>query len=290
VTTPALSCVILTRGDRPAELERAICSIRAQHGEQMEVVLVLNGVLEEPEVPSGVVVERLDVNMGVPGGRNAGIRRASGDVIVFLDDDGWLPDPGSADRLRSAFRRDQRLAIVSFRIVDPDTGRTERRHVPRLRAGDPERSSFVTTYLGGACAIRRSVIDSCGDFAASFFFGHEESDFAWRALDRGHHIRYDAGLVMYHPNRRAAGRHASYHYLNARNRVWLARRRLPGVLAVLYVLTWTTLQAARERSMQAYRQWAAGVLAGVQEPPGPRQRMRWRTVLAMTALGRPPVI
>ena len=38
-----LSCVILTMGDRPAELARAIGSALAQQGDGMEVVVVGNG-------------------------------------------------------------------------------------------------------------------------------------------------------------------------------------------------------------------------------------------------------
>ena len=54
-------------------------------------------------------------------------------------------------------RRTRELGIISFRIADPETGVTQRRHVPRLRASDPMRSSRVTTFLGGANAVRTQV-------------------------------------------------------------------------------------------------------------------------------------
>ncbi|HEY7720071.1 MAG TPA: hypothetical protein VH915_15005, partial [Pedococcus sp.] len=41
---PTLSCVVLTRGDRPAELARALESLRSQQGEPVETVVVGNGV------------------------------------------------------------------------------------------------------------------------------------------------------------------------------------------------------------------------------------------------------
>lgn len=291
--TPArslsLSCVILTQGERPVELDRAIESLRSQHGEPVEIVLVANGGCEVP-ARNGVDLVRLPNNVGIPAGRNAGTRRTTGDVVVYLDDDGWLPDRGSAHRLRDAFRADPRLGVVSFRILDPATGRTERRHVPRLRVGNPERSSDVTTFLGGACAIRRSVIEECGEFADRFFYGHEETDFAWRALDRGHRIRYDAGLLMYHPGGGAAERHRDFYYFNARNRVWVARRHLPPPLGVLYVATWTLLTAARERRLSALHRWGQGFLAGLREDPGTRRPLSWRTIWTMTVLGRPPVV
>ncbi|NEE38817.1 glycosyltransferase family 2 protein, partial [Streptomyces sp. SID7982] len=65
------------------------------------------------------------------------------DALLFLDDDGLLPNQDTAELCRQAFEADPKLGIVTFRIADPDTGATQRRHVPRLRAADPMRSSRV---------------------------------------------------------------------------------------------------------------------------------------------------
>lgn len=43
------------------------------------------------------------------------------------------------------FAAEPGLGVLSFRVVDPGTGAGARWHVPRLRAGHPERSSVVTT-------------------------------------------------------------------------------------------------------------------------------------------------
>ena len=66
-----------------------------------------------------------------------------------------------------------------------ETGTTQRRHVPRLRASDPLRSSRVTTFLGGANAVRTTVFQQVGLLPDEFFYAHEETDLAWRALDAG---------------------------------------------------------------------------------------------------------
>src|SRR4029450_13889085 len=44
-------------------------------------------------------------------------------------------------------------------------------------------------------------------------------------------------------------RHALFWRLNARNRVWLARRRLPWLLAGGYLATWTMITLTRLRSL-----------------------------------------
>jgi GT2 family glycosyltransferase len=285
--TASVSCVILTMGDRPAELERAVASIVAQQGDPADIVVVGNGV-RLPVLPAGARAVSLPANVGIPAGRNAGARATSGDLVLFLDDDGWLPRTDALERLRAEFA-DPRLGIVSFRIADPVTGATQRRHVPRLRAGDPLQSGAVTTFLGGACMVRRAVLDQVGGLPDEFFYAHEETDLAWRALDAGWSIRYDAGTEMLHPATSPA-RHASYYRMNARNRVWLARRRLPAPLVPAYLGVWVLLTVARTRDVRLLRTWAAGFVEGWRGDPGERRPMSWRTVARMTRLGRPPVV
>ncbi|MGH3098972.1 MAG: glycosyltransferase family 2 protein [Streptosporangiales bacterium] len=282
-----LSCVVLTMGDRPTELRRGLDSVRAQRGEPIEIVVVGNGA-PVSGLGDDVVHVSLPENVGLPAGRNRGAEASHGDVICFLDDDGWYPDEGLGDWVRARFATDPNLGVLSFRIVDED-GASARRHVPRLRAGDPLRSGEVTTFLGGACAIRRAVIDEVGGLPDEFFWTHEETDFAWRALEAGYRIVYDAHAVMGHPCTSPA-RHANFYRMNARNRVWLARRNLPLPLAVGYVGDWVALTLARERSLASLRPWFRGLSEGLSAPAGARRPISWRTAWRMTRLGRPPVV
>ena len=288
-----LGAVVLTMGNRPAELTALLDSVVAQRGPAIEVVVVANGV-DVPPLPEGVRGIRTEENLGIPGGRNVGIEAfghdgAEVDVVLFLDDDGLLPQDDDAEKLRAAFAADPRLGIVSFRIADPDSGETQRRHVPRLRAADPLRSSRVTTFLGGASAVRSTVFAQAGQLPGEFFYGHEETDLAWRALDAGWEIEYRADILLHHP-KTAPSRHAVYNRNIARNRVWLARRNLPALLVPVYLGTWILLTLARRPSGEALRAWFGGFAEGWRTPCGPRRPMRWGTVWRMTRLGRPPVI
>lgn len=283
-----VSCVLLTMGNRPAELRRAIQSVQEQEEIDAEIIVVGNGA-DLPSLPKGAVSVRLPANVGIPEGRNQGVASSSGDILLFLDDDGWYRSRRLLRRIRDRFAADPALGALSFRIADPDGGPDQRRHVPRLRAGDPRRSSRVTTFLGGACAIRRSAYEEGGGLPGGFFYAHEETDLAWRILDAGYHIDYDADLVMYHPAV-APTRHTDFFRLNARNRVWLARRNLPWPLPVCYLATWVAVTILRERSWSALRSWFAGFREGWREDPGERRPIRWATVWRMTTMGRPPVI
>jgi GT2 family glycosyltransferase len=287
-----LSCVILTMGSRPAELDRAVASALAlghgARGGAVEVVVVGNGV-DVPSAPPGVMTVRLPGNVGVAAGRNAGVAACAGDVVLFLDDDGWYPDPGLGEHVASRFAGDPALAVLSFRVADPGGGPGARWHVPRLRASDPQRSSAVTTFAGGACAIRRSAYQEAGGLPAQFFYGHEETDLAWRLLGLGYRLEYDAAARICHPALPNA-RHAIWFRLDGRNRVLLARRNLPWPLAAAYLLDWLALTVLRERSASTLRAWLAGFGEGWRMDAGERHPLSASTAWRMTRAGRPPVI
>ena len=107
----------------------------------------------------------------------------------------------------------------------------------------------MTTFLGGAAAIRRSAYLAAGGLPDLFFYGHEETDLAWRLIDRGYRLEYDAAARMCHhtlPN----ARHSTFRRQDGRNRVLLARRNLPWPLAAVYLADWMALTVARERGQR----------------------------------------
>jgi GT2 family glycosyltransferase len=276
-------------GNRPDELRRAIESTAPLRAAGADLVVVGNGA-DPGDVPPGVTTVRLAENAGVAGGRNAGVGKCAGDVVLFLDDDGWYPEPATlGDHVTARFCADPRLAVLSFRVADPAGGAGGRWHVPRLRASDPGRSSVVTTFAGGACAIRRSAYLEAGGQPASFFFGHEETDLSWRLMDLGYRLEYDAKAVMCHPAVPNA-RHATWYRVEARNRVWVARRNLPWPLAVVYLADWIVITVLRERGSGGLRAWFAGFADGWKLDPGPRRPISLRTAWRMTRAGRPPII
>lgn len=294
MSTPLrLGAVIITMGNRPAELAHLLESVARQRGPKIEIAVVCNGA-PVSGLPADVRTVELPENLGIPGGRNAGIEAfgphgSDVDVLLFLDDDGSLPGEDTGELVREAFAADPALGIVSFRIADPESGVTQRRHVPRLRAADPLRASRVTTFLGGANAVRTTVFQQVGGLPDAFFYAHEETDLAWRALDAGWMIDYRPDMVLHHPLT-APSRHASYHHNVARNRVWLARRNLPALLVPVYLGVWMLLTVVRWPGAQAVRAWFAGFRQGWATPCGPRRPMAWRTVWRLTRLGRPPII
>ncbi|MEU2085961.1 glycosyltransferase family 2 protein [Streptomyces albus] len=288
--TPRYGAVLLTMNDRPEEFPRALASLLAQRDVELEVVVVGNGV--EPEhVPDGVRTVTLPENVGIPGGRQAGVEALTSapELLFFLDNDAVLPDPGLLAGLAAELARDPRRGYVQPRIADPGTGATLRRWVPRLRAGDPERAGTVTVMAEGIVVIRADAFEQAGGWPGHFFLFHEGVDLAWRLWDAGWTGYYAASHVVHHPATDPA-RHAVYHRLVARNRVWLALRNLPAVLIPGYLAVWALLTPTRLRGADALRAWWSGLGEGLRGGWGARRPMGWRTVWRLTRAGRPPVV
>jgi GT2 family glycosyltransferase len=280
---------VLTQGTRPDDLRRALESILAQRGVVLDIVCVGNG-WQPSGLPGGVAGLALAENLGIPAGRNAGVGVVSGDYIFFLDDDASIPSPTFLIDAIGIMVADPRIGLVQPRVVDPLGLTNPRRWTPRIRKGDPQVSSPVFSVWEGAVLLPRRVFDAIGGWAAPFFYAHEGIELAWRVWNEGLVTWYAGDLVANHPAIEPT-RHSYYYRLNARNRVWLAKRNLPAILVPIYVGSWTAIQILRwARRPAALRAWFGGWLAGWREDAGERRPMRWRTVFRMTAAGRPPIV
>lgn len=274
--------VVLTRGDRREPLDRAIESVGAS-----AALVVANGVPGvDLGLPPACRLVTNETNVGVPAGRDLGLRATTELVVGFLDDDA-VAARGIADDITAAFDRDPRLGAVALRLVDED-GRTARRHVPRFGGRDPERGGDVALFLGGACAIRREAYDDVGGYFTDLFYGHEEVELCWRLVDRGWTIRYLPGATVFHP-RTDIGRHPDGWSMTGRNRVWIARRTLPWPVAVVHVMAWLGLGLVRAPGRANRTAYLRGWWSGWSQPVE-RRPIGWRAVWRLTRLGRPPVL
>jgi GT2 family glycosyltransferase len=286
---PSIGVVVLTQGRRPELLAVALESVLEQRDVTTDVVVVGNG-WTPAELPAGVRPLALPENLGIPAGRNAGVPLVTGDLLLFLDDDASLVGTGWLAEVARRFAADPGLGLLQPRVDVAGEGAPPQRWTPRMRVGDRTRSSPVFSVWEGAVVARRSAFEATGGWPAPFRYAHEGIELAWRVWDAGYAVRYAGDLAARHPLT-SPTRHAEYLRLNARNRVWLARRNLPWVLGIPYVTAWTAVQVARSaRRPASLAPWLLGWWEGWRTPAGDRRPLRWRTVARMTRHGRPPVV
>jgi GT2 family glycosyltransferase len=284
----SVGAVILTMGTRPDELQRALHSLKMQRGIELDLVIVGNGWNPAKKYPEENTLF-LEENLGIPAGRNAGVSKVSGEYLFFLDDDAYFDDPHALSLLVEKLENHGEWGLIQPRVVPESTGETPNRWIPRLRIGDPNESSPATTLWEGAVIIRRQLFDSIGGWPSNFFYAHEGIELVWQVYNKGSIAWYAADVTVRHPVINPT-RHLDFYRLNARNRVWLAKRNLPFPVSLIYVIIWTLISLLRMRKLSALVAWIAGFFNGIFTSAGAKKKLSWRALMALGKAGRFPII
>lgn len=292
-TLPSIGVVVLTMGNRPAELRRALDSLLAQEHVSIDAVVVGNG-WDPTGIPEMVKTHHLPENLGIPAGRNAGVSQISGEFLCFLDDDSWFLDDDFLINAVRRFEKYPKLGLLQPRITDPEhEDQNPTRWIPRLNKRTAVEPSKVF-HVGETCLVtKRKLFDETGGWAGGFWYAHEGIELAWRVWDTGTYVWYAGDMRIGHPIVDPR-RHDEFYRLNARNRVWLARRNLPVPFAWIYPISWMLIECLRLRKNKSgMKQYLSGWKAGWKGSPWylePRPKISWRTIIRMSLAGRPPVL
>ncbi|HEY6863329.1 MAG TPA: glycosyltransferase family 2 protein [Burkholderiales bacterium] len=115
MSAPLFSVIVATH-ERPALLERALASLAAQTFRDFETIVVSDEPSEATHAAAGRGLGARGVYLrraGTPGpgpSRNAGLRLASGEYVLFLDDDDSC-EPGLLERFAGCGRLDGRTVL-----------------------------------------------------------------------------------------------------------------------------------------------------------------------------------
>jgi glycosyltransferase involved in cell wall biosynthesis len=164
------------------------------------------------------------VSVSIPHQRNAGVKAALGDVIVFTDA-GCTPGSEWLARLVAPLRDGEYVSAGVARSAVGDAGVYDG-WSDRVKA-----SLYLDESGAGNLAFRREAFDAVGGFDERFAYG-SDIDFTWRLVDAGYRLRSVPDAIIYHDYgkwRRQLRR--SYVYGKARARLYRKHRaRLRHVL------------------------------------------------------------
>jgi cellulose synthase/poly-beta-1,6-N-acetylglucosamine synthase-like glycosyltransferase len=152
----------------------------------------------------------------IPHQRNAGVRAARGDIIVFTDA-GCRPFPSWLDRLVAPLRAGESVTAGHSQDLDGAI----QYELPPEHAGE---ASYLAASPTLNFAFRREVFDAVGGFDESFQYG-SDVDFSWRLIDLGYRIRWVPDAILaadYGTSRRR--RRRAYVYGKARVRLYRKHR------------------------------------------------------------------
>ncbi|MGF1452700.1 MAG: glycosyltransferase [Opitutales bacterium] len=199
----ALSVIVPTY-NREANLASCLRAIRAsRQGGNVEVVVSDDGGHLDLELLCQKFQARLiqGPNQGPAAARNRGAAAASGDVIVFLDDDCQVM-PDCLERLHSGVLSMERCVVgghcVNGLPHNPFSETSQRITNGLIRATSGSEYPFLPTCVLG---LRRSSFESIGRFDESFpLAAGEDRAFCRVATEKGHSLRQvsEARVTHYH--------------------------------------------------------------------------------------------
>jgi GT2 family glycosyltransferase len=139
-------------------------------------------------------------NKGVSGGRNYAIKKSNAPVLVFLDDDAILKNKDALINIHKTFDQNINTGILAFRVYYYATGEMQKNAFPhKLFSEKKDLQNFETYYYSGcAHAIRKDVFDKVKYYPEDFFYGMEEYDLSYRAINSGYTIEYTDKIEVLH--------------------------------------------------------------------------------------------
>ena len=204
--------VVVATVDRPEGLRRCVNAILGGRLLPSEVIVVDQGGRPETEAvveaaAGGPVPVRLlrDGRRGLSASRNAGLRAATGDIVIVTDDD-CRPDEGWLEAVAETFGRFPGTVAVAGRVLADGSPRDGRATSLRTAAEARAFSAPVDPWLvgtGANFAVHRRTALGFGGYDERLGTGSpgraaEDMDLIHRLLSAGRTIRYEPAMLIFH--------------------------------------------------------------------------------------------
>ena len=251
VHKPKVSIIILN-WNHPRITAKCLDSLRKITYKDYEIILIDNGSKDESVLflsqnyPEVTLIQNKK-NEGFARGCNIGMRRATGDYFLLLNNDTEVT-PEFLNTLVEALETDSRIAAVSprilsygapvkvqyagFPVTNRFTGRVKVKHAVSLDA--PALTEETASTHGAAMLISRKATEDIGLFCEDFFAYYEEVDWCYRARKRGYRLLCVNGCVISHIGSSTAG--GVKVRLMTRNRILFMRRNFDFFSVLVFYL------------------------------------------------------
>jgi GT2 family glycosyltransferase len=214
----------------------------------------------------GVRYYRTNKNIGASA-RNIGIEKASGNILIALDDDVRGITDKEIHEIVDLFEKHSRLGAVNFKIKDHET--LEICNWVHHRRQDVYSSSVFKTYeiTEGAVAFRRSALLEIGGYSECFFLSHEGPDLAFRLMNNFYDVIYSPKIEVIHYHSLLGRNNWTNYYYDNRNVLWLAARNFPFSYAIFYIAKGLASMLAYSIRDGFFKYWLSGLYDGLKGLP-----------------------
>jgi len=274
---PRVSVIVCTHnGERT--LAQCLERLRGLAYEDFEVIVVDDGSTDgsaDIARAHGATLVRTE-HRGLSFARNAGVARATGEVVAFLDDDAY-PDSDWLHYVAAALRDNAHAGMGGPNIPPDDDGLVA--DCVAAAPGGPIHvliSDREAEHVPGCnMAFRKSALEEVGGFDERFRVAGDDVDVCWRLQESGRTLGFSAGAVAMHRRRNSVRRYLKQQYGYGKaeallERKWPSRYNRAGSSrwsGRIYEQPATSV--IRRRAMVRYGTWGSGLFQSIYEPaPG----------------------
>ncbi len=177
----------------------AAIAVRDREGSRLARILLVDdgstdGTLDEARTRG---IETLaSGGRGAGAARNVGWRQATTPIVWFVDSD-CVAEPDALERLLPHLADPQVAGVSGTYSIDPKASLLERlihEEIMVRHARMPEETDFLATY---DVLYRREVLEALDGFDERYLKG-QDAEFAFRALEAGHRLRFERASKVMH--------------------------------------------------------------------------------------------
>jgi len=190
--------------------------------------------LIERDHPNYIYI-RTNENIGAAA-RNLSLQKATGEMIICLDDDIFGIDDYYINLLIQTFTDNPSIGALNFKIIDFFSGELCNWAHHRSSANYHDKTFATYEITEGAVAFRKSALNVAGVYPEYFFLSHEGPDLAFRLMDHGYRVIYSGDIVVRHSHSSLGRKTWTNYYYDTRNALWFAVRNLPYSYMAKYLI------------------------------------------------------
>jgi O-antigen biosynthesis protein len=270
---PRVSVVVCTHNGE-ATLPECLARLDDLSYSDFEVIVVCDGSsdrsAEIAREHGACLIET--AHRGLSHARNAGIARASGEIVAFLDDDAY-PDSDWLQYVAASLRINGQAGVGGPNIPPEDDGLVA--DCVAAAPGGPIHvlvSDREAEHVPGCnMAFRKSDLEEVGGFDERFRVAGDDVDLCWRLQRAGKTLGFSAGAVVMHRRRDSVRRYLKQQYGYGKaeallERKWPDRYNRAGASRWSGRIYDPPATAASRRPMVRYGTWGSGLFQSIYDP------------------------
>ncbi|MGL5231368.1 MAG: glycosyltransferase family 2 protein [Cetobacterium sp.] len=255
------SILIITYG-REKELFETLIDISKYKKNDLEVLLLDNNLDSSRKEKIEQIFKNSSINFdyyhdgknyGVALGRNYLIEKASGDILITLDDDIQIENINElVEKTEKYFNADSEIGCLAFNIKNYYTREALKHEIPHgNKKLDFSKNLETYYYIGAGHAIKKEVYKNCGVYPDDLGkYGGEESDLSFRIIQK-YKILYTSDIKIFHKvSIDGRMKKEDEEYLRYRNKLRVCKKYLPNKYYYMNFVIWTIYYLIKNRNVK----------------------------------------